>query len=154
MEKFVKTWKVEIRFEGKRSADILSLFDIADLTDHYVQIPREFFDNLIHNVKETFEYSIGKGIQSVVDPFGKNWSENPWLLLMVKDNSGNARFWFLFKRERNLSGYLVAIGPNSYQKLLADKESNREDEVKKMIEYILANLKKFKLLLLIPNYID
>ncbi len=154
MEKVFKTWKVEIRFEGKRSADILSLIDVSELTENYIQIPREFFDSLIHNVKENFEYSIGKGIQAVFDPLGKNWTENPWILLMAKDHSGSARFWFLFKRERNLSGYLVAIGPNSYYQLLADKEGNREDEMKKLIEYILAYIKKFNILMLIPNFID
>jgi hypothetical protein len=145
---------MEIQFEGKRFTDKLSLIDVTNLTEKYIHISHEFFDTLINNVKAGFPYSMGKGIQSVRDPLDKDWSENPWIFLMVKDNSDNVNFWFLFKREKNLTGYLVAIGPDSYYEILRKKDTNKSEELKKMIEYIASYPNKFNILMLVPNFID
>jgi hypothetical protein len=154
MEQISKTWKLEIKFEGRPSPDTLEMVDVNEISEGYIHVKRDFFDNLIENVKDQHRYSIGKGIQSVFDPTGKNWTENPWILLMTKENSQKTQFWILLKRERNLSGYIVAIGPKGYYHYLSEMESNKVDEIKKLIEYVVSYPAKFNLLVLIPNYVD
>ena len=36
------------------------------------------------------------------------------MLLMVKDNEKKTSFWLFIKREKDLSGLLIAIGPKQF----------------------------------------
>jgi len=102
----------------------------------------------------TKKYSTGRAIEKVLGPEGEedDWTLNPWMLIIVKDNEKNKPFWFFIKRERDLSGLLVAIGPKSF----ADYNSNNSEakrEIKRLINYIIAYLNKFNCVVLLPNYL-
>ena len=51
-----------------------------------------------------------KELKKSTGPDNENWTQNPWILLMIKDNEKSIPFWFLIKREKDLTGYLVRSG--------------------------------------------
>jgi hypothetical protein len=148
----MKTWQLSIKIKDEPE-DKLELCDISEILEGYLSINRNFFDELLTIVKMLRKYALGKGIEKVIGPDNEDWTQNPWVLLMIKDNEKSIPFWFLIKREKDLSGYLVALGPNVFiDYCKASKES--DDEIRRILEYIIAYPQKFKLSIIIPNFIQ
>jgi hypothetical protein len=144
-------WKVDLSIDNEK--DHIELEDIKQIFNGYLLINRTFFDELLEIVKKNKKYSIGKGISRVIGPDEEDWTMNSWLLIMFQDKERKIPFWFLFKREKDLSAHLVSLGPkNSYEYFKSSEVS--DNEVKRVIEYLLAYPQKFELLILIPNYVE
>ncbi|MHA1611350.1 MAG: hypothetical protein ACTSYU_04785 [Promethearchaeota archaeon] len=148
----MKKWKINLKI-GENSEEIIELFDIKEVLEGYLNINRNFYDELLGIVKILNRYMIGKGIESVLDPKGNDWSKNPWILLMVKDTENDTPFRFLMKREKDLSGYLVGIGPEKFFDYLKSTKEE-EEEIKRFLEYLIAYPQKFKISMIIPNFIQ
>lgn len=148
----MKTWQLNIKI-GNENPDLIELYDVEKILEGYLNVNRTFFDEMLDIVKMINKYTVGKGIEKIKGPDKKDWTHNPWLLVMVKDKENEIPFWLLFKREKDLTGFLVAIGPQKYfEYCQASKEP--DDDIKKFLEYIIAYPEKFMLSIIIPNYID
>jgi hypothetical protein len=148
----MKNWQVTLKI-GDTPPEQMTLTDLCEVIDGYLNINRTFFDELINIVKMIKKYAIGKGVEKVIGPDEKEWTNNPWLMVMFKDNEKNVPFWTLIKREKDLTGYLVAIGPaNFVEYCKASKEP--DDEIKRLLEYLIAYPQKFKVSIVIPNFIS
>ena len=143
-------WKISIKIEDE--TDNIELIDIKSVLDGYLNINRTFFDELLSIVKMIRKYSVGKGIEKVIGPDNKDWTKNPWVFIMIQDSERKIPFWILLKRERDLNGYLVAIGPDKFYEYLK-KSQEPDSEVKRILEYVVAYPQKFKSAILIPNFI-
>lgn len=145
-------WKVELKFVDNSKRE-LELFDAKSFFGGYLRIKRSYFNELIKAIKLTKKYSTGRAIEKVIGPEGdEDYTFNPWMLLILKDNEKEKPFWFFIKREKDLSGLLVAIGPKPY----ADYNSTNSEakrEIKRLINYIVAYLNKFTCVILLPNYL-
>jgi len=75
------------------------------------------------------------------------------MLIIVKDNEKRKPFWFFIKREKDLSGILVAIGPKPFAEFNNQNLSEAKREIKSLINYIVAYLNKFKCVIMLPNYL-
>jgi hypothetical protein len=147
----MKNWQVTVKM-GDQPDDILELIDIKEVFEGYLNVSRTFFDELLSIVKMIKKYAIGKGVEVVKAPDGSDWTHNPWILMLLKDNEKSMPFWLLFKREKDLSGYLVAAGPEQFiDYCKATKEA--DDEIKRIMEYMIAYPQKFTLSIIIPNFI-
>jgi hypothetical protein len=147
----MKKWHVTVKIEDEPPEE-LEMYDFKDIYDSYISINRTFFNEILAIVKMVRKYAIGKGIEKVIGPDRKLWTQNPWLLIMFKDNEIQVPYWLLLKREKDLNGTLVAVGPENFYKFcLKDKDS--DDEIKRMIEYLIAYPQKFKVSIIIPNVI-
>ncbi|MCK4686938.1 MAG: hypothetical protein KAT66_02315, partial [Candidatus Lokiarchaeota archaeon] len=71
----------------------------------------------------------------------------------VKENEKKRPFWLFIKREKDLSGILVAIGPKSFANYNSNIASEARREIKRLINYIVTYLKKFKCIILLPNHL-
>ena len=144
-------WKISLKFADSTSKD-LELFDAKNFFGGYLKIKRSYFNELVKTVKMTKKYSTGRAIEKVIGPDEQEWTFNPWMLLIVKDNEKNKPFWFFIKREKDLSGLLVAIGPKPFAEYnSSNPEAKRE--IKRIINYIIAYLNKFNCVILLPNYL-
>jgi hypothetical protein len=144
-------WKISLKFSDGTSKD-LELFDAKNYFGGYLKIKRSYFNELIKIVKMTKKYSTGRAIEKVIGPDEEEWTFNPWMLIIVKDNEKNKPFWFFIKREKDLSGLLVAIGPKPFAEYnSSNPEAKRE--IKRIINYIIAYLNKFNCVVLLPNYL-
>jgi hypothetical protein len=147
----MKTWQVTVKI-GEEPEDTLDLVDVREILDGYLNISRTFFDELLGIVKMIRKYAIGKGIQMVKSPDKDDWTHNPWILLLFKDNEKGIPFWLLLKREKDLTGYLVAAGPDQFLEYCkSTKEA--DDEIKRIMEYLIAYPQKFTLSIIIPNFV-
>ncbi len=145
----MKKWHITIKIEDE-SPEELEMYDVKDLYENYIAISRTFFDELLSYVKMIRKYAVGKGIEKVIGPDRKLWTQNPWLLIMFKDNEIQVPFWFLLKRGKDLNGTLVAIGPEHFYKFCS-KDKDSDDEIKRLIEYLVAYPEKFRVSVMIPN---
>jgi len=146
-------WKVFLKFSDGTTKN-LELEDAKPYFGGYLRIKRSYFNELVKTLKMTKTYTTGRAIEKVLAPDEGNdeWTYNPWLLMIVKDNEKNKSFWFFIKRERDLSGLLVAIGPKPF----ADYNNNNPEsrrEIKQLINYIIAYFNKFRCVILLPNYL-
>lgn len=150
-----KKWKVFLSASenGKLDKREIELFDAARYFDGYLTIKRSYFNGLIQTLKTSKNYSTGRGIEKVVSPKNKDWTLNPWILLLIKDIEKGKQFWFLIKREKDLSALLVALGPKEF----ADYNYNNSEAKKEIIRilgYIVAYLNKFNCIIALPNFIE
>jgi len=148
----MKSWKISLNY-GENKAKQLELFDTFEYFNGYLKIKRSYFNKLMKAVKMTKKYRIEKGIAKVMNPENEDWTLNPWMFFMVKDNEKENPFWLLIKREKDLSGTLVAIGPKQFRDYNANINSEAKRELKRLINFIIIHLNKFNCLILIPNYI-
>jgi len=148
----MKTWKISVKIDDS-SVENLELVDILEIMDGYLNIYRTYFDELLNVVKMINKYSIGKGLEKIIGPGNKDWTKNPWLLLMFKDNEKQIPFWMLLKREKDLTGYLVGVGPQKFYEY-CKKSKEPDDEIKRLMEYIITYPHKFKVSIIIPNFIE
>lgn len=148
----MKTWTISLKINDETLNDI-ELVDMNEIVEGYLNINRNFFDELLQIAKVLKKYAIGKGIENIIGPDKKNWTNNPWVLFMAKDNEKETPFWLLLKREKDLTGNLVGIGPQRFFDYLKSTKEP-DDEIKRFIEYIIAYPQKFKLSMIIPNFIN
>ena len=150
----MKLWKIILKFSnGTDFKKELELFDAKSYFGGYLKIKRGYFNELAKTIKMTKKYSTGRAIERVIGPENdEDWTDNPWMLFIIKDTEKNKPFWFFIKREKDLSGLLVAIGPKSYAEYNNNQNnSEARREIKRLINYIIAYLNKFHCLILLPN---
>ena len=147
----MKPWKISLNY-GENNTEQLELYDTFEFFNGYLKIKRSYFNKLIKAVKMTKKYQIEKGISTVMNPENEDWTMNPWMFFLVKDNEKENPFWLLIKREKDLSGTLVAIGPKQFRDYNASINSEAKRELKRLINFIIIHLNKFNCLILIPNY--
>ena len=148
-------WKVYLKFSDEAEiGQELELFDAKSYFGGYLKIKRSYFNALVKNIKMTKKYVTGRAIEKVLGPDDEDWTFNPWMLLIIKDNEKNMPFWFFIKREKDLSGALIAIGPRPFAKYSNDNISNARSEIKRLINYIISYLNKFNCVVLLPNYLS
>ncbi len=147
-------WKISLKFSETNATDQeLEMYDAKPFFEGYLKLKRSYFDGLMKNIKMTKNYVTSKAIEKVISPDNEEWTHNPWLLLLVKDNEKNKSFWFLIKREKDLSGLLVAIGPKELNDYLDAKPSEARNEIKRLMNYLVTYLTKFKCLVFLPNFL-
>ncbi len=147
----MKIWKIGINFSDGTN-DQLDLYDCASIFNEYITIKRKYFNELIKQIKDNPKYITGKAINKVSGPDGSDWTNNPWLFLLIKELENQKPIWLLFKREKNLDGLLVAIGPKQFANYLnSRKESDKT--IKKLLNYFIAYPSKWANLVLLPNFL-
>ena len=149
----MKPWKIFLKIADKSETEkVLELFDAKAYFGGYLKIKRSYFNELIKTIKMTKKYSTGRAIERVLSPNNEDWTFNPWILIIVKDSEKGNPFWFFIKREKDLSGILVAIGPKPFAEYnINNSEANRE--IKRLINYLVAYLNKFQCLVILPNFL-
>ena len=148
----MKTWNISLGNSEINTKD-LKLFDIFSFFNGYLKIKRSYFEKLLKAIKMTKKYIIEKGIAKVINSENEDWTMNPWMLLLVKDNEKENPFWFLIKREKDLSGTLVAIGPKQFVDYNLSLNNEAKRELKRLINFIVIYLNKFNCIILLPNYL-
>ncbi|TFF88861.1 MAG: hypothetical protein EU550_00460 [Promethearchaeota archaeon] len=147
----MKEWSVILKFnDGTKNK--LNLYDANRYFDGYLRIKRSYFNTLNEIINKETEYDIGKAIEKVESPNGKDWTLNPWILIIAKENEMNKTFWLLIKREKDLSGILIAIGPKLFAKY-NNTNSEAKREVMRVFNYLTVYLEKFQCSILLPNHI-
>ena len=146
-------WKINLKFSDGITND-LELYDAKVYFTGYLKINRSYFMRLVKAIKMTKKYTTGHAIESVIGPDAKEWTENPWMLLLIKDNEKKNPFWVLIKRERDLAGLLIAIGPKSFAEYINSNMLEAKRDIKRLINYIVAYLNKFNCSVLLPNYLS
>jgi len=152
----MKSWKIILKVPVDSDLEQeLELYDAKSYFGGYLRIKRSYFNELVKTIKITKNYSIGRAIEKVISPENnEDWTFNPWMLLIVKDNEKKKSFWFFIKREKDLSGLLVAIGPKPYAEYNNNQNtSEARRQIKRIINYLIAYLNKFQCLILLPNYL-
>ncbi len=148
-------WKISLKFfDETKIGQELELFDANSFFRGYLKLKRSYFDALIKNIKMTKKYITGRAIEKVIGPDKEDWTYNPWILLIVKDDIKNNPFWFFIKREKDLSGLLVAIGPESFENYSMNDPSEARNEIKRLMNYIITFVNKFNCVILLPNYLQ
>jgi len=147
------TWKINLKFSDGTD-NYVELFDAKAYFNGYLKIKRSYFIQLVKAIKMTKKYSTGCAIEKVIGPDAKEWTENAWMLLLIKDNEKKNPFWLLIKREKNLSGLLIAIGPKSFAKYNNSNMLEAKRNIKRLINYVVAYLNKFNCSVLLPNYLS
>ncbi|MBY8981815.1 MAG: hypothetical protein KGD57_02635 [Candidatus Lokiarchaeota archaeon] len=148
----MKTWTINIELNNKYKEEI-SLFDVKKYFDGYLTIKRSFFNSITKTINISKNYIAARGIESVFSPNKEDWSLNPWILLIIKDKEKKKQFFFLIKREKDISGLLIALGPKEF----ADYSNNNSDvkrEIMRILNYINTYLNKFNCIILLPNYLS
>ncbi|KKN63732.1 hypothetical protein LCGC14_0498970 [marine sediment metagenome] len=146
------TWKVFLKFSNG-AIQKLELIDAKPYFGGYLRIKRSYFNALAKTIKMTKKYFTERAIERVISPDEIDWTLNPWMLIIVKDNEKKIAFWFFIKREKDLSGNLVAIGPKPFADYNNKNLSEAKRDIKRLINYIIAYLNKFNCLILLPNYL-
>lgn len=131
----------------------LELFDAKTYFGGYLKIKRSYFNALVKTIQMTKKYITKKAISKVIGPDNDDWTLNPWMLMIVKDNEKKMPFWFFIKREKDLSGILVAIGPKPFADYNNKKLPEAKREIKSLINYLVVYLNKFNCIIMLPNYL-
>ena len=145
-------WKVFLKFSDGSDKE-LEIFDAKPYFGGYLRIKRSYFNALVKTIKMTKKYFTEKAIEKVLSPDKTDWTLNPWMLIIVKDNEKKQPFWFFVKREKDLSGILVAIGPKPFAEYNNQNLSDAKREIKRLINYLIVYLNKFNCAILLPNYL-
>jgi hypothetical protein len=148
----MNTWNVVLKFANGKEKN-LELFDAKRYFNGYLKIKRSYFNRLIKAVKMTKKYTTVHAIEEVVAPDKENWTLNAWMLISAVDNERQNPFWLFIKREKDLSGYLIAIGPKSFYDYSNIDINEAKRDLKRLINYIIAYLNKFNCTIFLPNYL-
>jgi len=143
-------WKIKLKFSDGTASD-LELYDAKAYFNGYLKLKRSYFIRLVKAIKMTRKYTTGHAIEKVIGPDVKEWTDNAWMLLLIKDNEKKKPFWLLIKREKDLSGLLIAIGPKSFAEYNNSNMLEAKRDIKRLINYIVAYLTKFNCSVLLPN---
>lgn len=145
-------WNVFLKFSNG-SNQKLELIDAKQYFGGYLRIKRSFFNALSKTIQMTKKYVTERAIERVISPDEIDWTLNPWMLIIVKDNEKKMPFWFFIKREKDLSGNLVAIGPKPFADYNNKNLPEARRDIKRLISYIIAYLNKFNCMVLLPNFL-
>ena len=145
-------WKIFLKFDNLNSEKELEVFDVKSYFGGYLKIKRSYFNKLKKVINMTKKYSTKNAIEKVIGPDEDDWTLNPWMLILIKDNEKAKKFWLFIKREKDLSGHLIAIGPKPYFDY-NQVNSEAKREIKQLITYIITYLNKFQVFILLPNYL-
>ena len=148
----MKTWKVFLKFSDGTEKE-LELFDANVYFKGYLKLKRSYFIRLVKAIKMTKKYTTGHAIEKIIGPDAKEWTLNAWMLLLIKDNEKKKPFWLFIKREKDLSGLLIAIGPKAFAEYNNSNILEAKRDIKRLINYIIAYLNKFNCSVLLPNYL-
>lgn len=148
----MEPWKVFLKFSDGTNKE-LELFDTKIFFGGYLKIKRSYFNALVKSITMTKKYFTKRAIEKVLGPDENDWTLNPWMLLIVKDNEKKKPFWFFIKREKDLSGLLVAIGPKPFAEYNNKNLAEAKREIKRLINYIISYLNKFYCVVLLPNFL-
>ncbi|MFX1449073.1 MAG: hypothetical protein ACFFCG_13250 [Promethearchaeota archaeon] len=146
-------WKINLKFSDG-TTNQLELYDAKVYFNGYLKLKRSYFLRLVKAIKMTKKYTTGHAIEAVIGPDAKEWTENAWMLLLIKDNEKKNPFWILLKREKDLSGLLIAIGPKSFAEYNNNNLPEAKRDIKRLINYIVAYLNKFNCSILLPNFLS
>jgi hypothetical protein len=145
-------WRIFLRFSDGEKKE-LHLSDAKGYFGGYLRIKRSYFNALVKSIKMTKKYQTQKAIQKVLDPNNDDWTQNPWMLILVKDNEKEKPFWFFIKREKDLSGILVAIGPKPFAEYNDKKSLEAKRDIKRLMNFIIVYLNKFNCVVMLPNFL-
>ena len=149
----METWNVSLKLTNG-SNKTLELYDVKPIFNGYLKIKRNYFDRLLKAIKITKKYFAGNGIERVTGPDKQDWTLNPWILILIQDNEKRKPFWLFIKRERDLSGELVAIGPKAFADYNNINSDEARRELKRLMTYIVVYINKFECNVLLPNYLS
>ena len=144
-------WIVYLKFSDGTNKK-LELFDTKVYFEGYLKIKRSFFNALGKSIKISKKYFTQKAIEKVLSPEESDWTLNPWMLITVKDNEKKKPFWFFIKREKDLSGILVAIGPKPFAEY-NNNQSEAKREIKNILNYINTYMNKFNCIVFLPTFL-
>jgi hypothetical protein len=145
-------WKIVLKYDNSKDINELQLYDAKTYFGGYLKIKRSYFNELAKIIKSNNNYMTGKAIEKVISPDNADWTFNSWMFLIIKDNEKGKTFWLFIKREKDLSGVLVAIGPKTFA------EYNKENieakrEIKQILSFIITYGNKFQVIILLPRYL-
>jgi hypothetical protein len=149
----MKTWEITLKYSDG-IVKKLDLFDVKNLFNGYLKIKRSYFDRLLKAIKITKNYFTGNAIERIISPDKDDWTFNPWLLVLIHDNEKKRPFWLLIKRERDLSGELVAIGPKAFADYNDSNSNDAKRDLKRLMTYLVVYINKFECSVLLPNYLS
>ncbi|MBN2154357.1 MAG: hypothetical protein JW839_23075 [Candidatus Lokiarchaeota archaeon] len=149
-------WHVAIKIDEIQEA--LDLVDLKKLFGAYMTIKKKFFDDLLTTMPNVRHYSAGKAIESVGGFDKQDWTKNSWIMVMAKEAKNKVVFWMLFKRLEDLSGMLVAIGPDAFAEsitgLFPDDPDSRSEYLKKLMIWLTIEPSRWKGVgVFIPNWV-
>ena len=146
------TWKVNLKFANGMEKE-LELYDTKRYFDGYLRIKRSYFNRFIKAIKMTKKYNTTYAIEKVVSPDNEDKTLNAWILISAIDNEKQTPFWLFIKREKDLSGILVALGPKSFYNYSNIDINEGKRDIKRLINYLVAYLNKFNCMVILPNYL-
>jgi len=149
----MKTWNILLKLPNGEKKN-LELIDSNSFFNGYLKLKKNFFTRLIKAIKMTKSYSSGNTIERVISPDKKDWTNNPWILMIVKDNEKGMRFWFFIKRELDLTGLLVGIGPKAFIDFNNDNASDIKHNIKGIINYVITYINKFNCIVFLPSLLS
>jgi hypothetical protein len=145
------SWRVKLQPPGMEGLSEIELNDVVPFFKAYPEVKRNFFDELVSNVNKNKDSFVGANIKAVIGPDEQDWSSNAWLLLIARETEKEAPFWLLFKREKTLAGYLVALGPKGVASYAKDEGL---DEIRRILEYIIAFANRWDISIFLPAIPD
>jgi hypothetical protein len=148
----MNVWKVTLEFTNDIKKE-LDLYDVYSYFNGYLNIKRTYFNQLAKTIKMTKRYNIIHGIHKVIGPDEEDWSHNPWMLFIISDNEKENPYWLFIKREKDLSGSLVAIGPKTFADFNNSNQDNAKRDIKRLINYLVTYINKFYCSIVLPNYL-
>lgn len=145
-------WDVFLKFSDGIDRK-LELYDAKSYFGGYLRIKRSYFNALTRSIKMTKKYFTERAIEKVLGPDEADWTYNPWMLLIIKDNEKKMPFWLFIRREKDLSGALVGLGPKQFAEYNNKNPSDAKREIKQLINYIITYLNKFNCIIFLPNFL-
>lgn len=147
----MELWKISLKYNNELNKK-LELFDAKTYFNGYLNLKRTYFNKLAEVIKITKRYNIIHGISEVIGPDEKDWTLNAWMLFIITETENRNPFWLLIKREKDLSGTLVAIGPKAFADYNKSNQDEAKRDLKRLINYLVTYLNKFYCSIFIPNY--
>lgn len=147
-----KIWTLKIS-DDSGSLKTIQLYDGNTVLGEYIQLRRNYFDDLIKEIKLNKKYTVGKALKKVTSPEGEDWTKNPLILLIANNTEKEVPLWLLIKRENNLNGFLLALGPKVLCEHLI-KEQERVEEIRKFLEYMVIYSQKWAISTIIPTFLE
>lgn len=147
----MELWKISLKYNNELNKK-LELFDAKTYFNGYLNLKRTYFNKLAEVIKITKRYNIIHGISEIIGPDEKDWTLNAWMLFIITETENRNPFWLLIKREKDLSGTLVAIGPKAFADYNKSNQDDAKRDLKRLINYLVIYLNKFYCSIFIPNY--